>query len=83
MQSKLTSFSDLIAQWPSLVVFHEDLGVPYPTAAAMKQRGSIGSEHWARVVEAASKRGIEGVTVEMLAKFAEKRRVQPRKRGAA
>jgi len=66
----------LIAKWPkpSLANFARDLGVRVEHAGSMKHRKSIPSTHWLAVVRAAEGRGIEGVTLEMLAEMAAARR---------
>ncbi len=53
--------------WPTISDLAEDAKVPYPTAAAWKQRGSIPAKHDLALVEAASRRGAV-LTLEMLAK---------------
>jgi hypothetical protein len=59
--------SELINLWPSLREFADDLGVLYGTAKAMRRRGKVPAEHWLRMVEAAKERGIDGVSLEVLA----------------
>jgi len=59
--------ADLINLWPSLTVFAEDLRVRYVTAKAMRRRQSIPAAYWSRVVECAAARGIDGITLEVLA----------------
>lgn len=34
------------------------LACPYQTAAAMKRRGSVGTKHWPRLIDAARARGV-------------------------
>ena len=64
-------FTDLIEKWPAeagksaLATFSDDLGVPYPTAGAWKQRKSIPAEQWPALIEAARKRGLD-LTLELL-----------------
>lgn len=62
--------ADLINLWPSLSVFAEDIDVPYVTAKAMRRRMSIPAGYWTRMVDAASRRRICGVTLDGLAKAA-------------
>lgn len=52
--------------WPSLADMASDLGRPYPTVAAWKQRGRIPSDYDFDIVAAAAKRG-HIITVETLA----------------
>lgn len=51
--------------WPKTADLAHDLGVPYTTAAAWKQRGSIPAKHFAAMIVAAQARG-ESLTFEML-----------------
>ncbi|NTG26153.1 hypothetical protein G6L08_03260 [Agrobacterium rhizogenes] len=59
----------IINLWPSTAAFAFDVCVPYEAAKAMRRRGSIPSCYWVRVVSAAKRRGIDGVTFERLAKL--------------
>lgn len=68
------SFRSVIAAWPSLAVFASDIGVAENTAKKMRQRDSIAPEYWSSAVTAADVRGVAGVTLELLAQLAEKRR---------
>lgn len=43
--------------WPSLAALADDLGKPYPTVAAWKQRGSIPARYDIALVRAAQRRG--------------------------
>jgi len=63
----MTSFRTIIDQWPDLPTFAEDLGVKYPAAQVMRHRDSISSSYWRDLVAAAERRGIAGVTLEVLA----------------
>ena len=60
--------ASIIACWPRpfLRTFSDDVGVSYGTAQIWKHRNSIPADCWDDVVEAATKRGIEGVTLEIL-----------------
>lgn len=66
----MNSFSEVVGAWETVAIFADDVGVPYVTAAAWRQRNSIPAQRWSAVVKAAQKRGIEGVTLEILAAFA-------------
>lgn len=57
---------DIIALWPSMADLGRDLGLPYPTVAAWKQRGSIPVAYWRDLVGAARQRGFRDVDAEML-----------------
>jgi hypothetical protein len=65
----MTTFRDIIAQWPSLGDFAADLGVSYNTAKQMRFRNSIAPFHWPALVEAAERRGISGVTLDVIARL--------------
>lgn len=61
------SHSELIKKWPSLASFAEDVGVGYEAAKAMRRRNSVPGAYWMRMVSAATRREISGVTLEALA----------------
>jgi hypothetical protein len=52
--------------WPSDAELARDLGVPYPTVAAWKQRGSIPASYWRRLLRAAKARRLTQVTADLL-----------------
>lgn len=84
MVGVMDTFRTLIERWPSLSAFADDIGVIYVTAQGMHRRGSIPSEYWAAVVEGATKRGIAGVNLEILAAIsAAKRGCKPADRAGA
>ena len=68
----MKSFAEVIERWPSAVEFARDVEVKDVTARAWKARG-IPSEYWQRVMAAAEKRMIVGVTYELLASLAARR----------
>lgn len=49
--------------------FAARFGVPYGTVAAMKRRGAIDGGYWHALAGLAVEHGVEGVTVEVLAKI--------------
>ncbi len=53
--------------WPTMADLAADLGKPYPTVAAWKQRGRIPADYDFDLIEAASARG-KILTLEDLAK---------------
>lgn len=65
----MRSHRDIIDLWPkpSIRSFADDLGLKYTTAQVMRWRNRIADDHWMAVVEAARKRGFQGVTMEALA----------------
>lgn len=56
----------LIARWPSMAELGRDLGLPYSTVAAWKQRGSIPVAYWRQLVGAARQRGFLDVNSDFL-----------------
>ena len=56
----------IIALWPSMSDLAADLGKPYSTVAAWKQRGSIPAAYDFDLIAAADRRG-EKLTLEQLA----------------
>ena len=52
--------------WPTLADLASDLGKPYQTVAAWKQRGRVPADHDLDLIEAARKRGAD-LTLEELA----------------
>jgi hypothetical protein len=63
----MTTYTEIIDRWPSLTAYAADIGVRYGTAQVMRYRGSIPAKYWKRVVAAAARRGIDGVSLELLA----------------
>lgn len=43
--------------WPSLAELAKDLGKPYPTVAAWKQRGRVPADYDFDLIEAANRKG--------------------------
>lgn len=68
----IQNVTDLIALWPEpkISTFARDIGVTTEHGAALKRRGSIPPSRWNAVVEAADKRKIKGVTLDLLADLA-------------
>lgn len=62
------SISELIAEWPTIGDFALEVGCGYEAARQMRRRESIAPEHWHRVIEVSRKRGLQGVTLDWLAK---------------
>jgi hypothetical protein len=49
----MNSIDKVLGQWPSMADLGRDLGVPYSTVAAWKQRGSIPVSYWRGLTDAA------------------------------
>lgn len=63
------TFRDVIALWPGVGEFADDIGTSYNTAKQMRRRNSIAPEHWPAVAAAAESRGYPEVTVEFLTRL--------------
>ncbi|EXL08740.1 hypothetical protein [Aquamicrobium defluvii] len=64
------SFADIIKLWPTRAALAGDIRVSPQAITNMLKRGSIPSQYWSAMVEGASERGINGVTLNALAKAA-------------
>jgi hypothetical protein len=63
----MSDVSEIISKWPSAEAFSDDLGLKYRShGRVMKVRGRIPEARWPDVIAAAERRGIEGVTRELL-----------------
>ena len=58
--------SDFFALWPSDADLGRDIGVPYSTVAAWKQRRSIPVAYWREIIRAARRRGFQEITADLL-----------------
>lgn len=67
----MRTFADVIRRWENTEVFAADVGVPGVTGRAWKNRNSIPPVHWPAVVGAADRRGLTGITRDLLARIAE------------
>ena len=85
----LERFADIIDAWPepSAATLSADLGVRPGLVRQWRHRDVIPSNHWARLVERAAARGIEGVSFDLLARLAaaggdERPSIEPETEGA-
>jgi hypothetical protein len=62
----MKSVADIFELWPTMAEFGRDIGLPYPTVAAWKQRGSIPVAYWRDLIRAAGNRGHPEVTADLL-----------------
>lgn len=81
----ISDFKSLIEAWPphpdaagddplaALRAFAADIGVSLNNVKQMRRRNAIHGSHWLAVVEAASMRGVNGVTLQLLAEFGARR----------
>jgi hypothetical protein len=65
----MNSFSEVIAAFGKHSTFAEAIGVQESHARTMKFRDSIPSSRWAATVAAAQRRGVKGVTLDLLARL--------------
>lgn len=63
---KLKTFDDVLALWEKPKALSDDLRVPYVNAQAMKNRGSIGVDHWPRLIELLAEKGYTVTTDDLL-----------------
>lgn len=75
----ITTYASIIIRWNSYADFAEDIGVDRKHAHAMFARDSIPPYYWLAVVKAASRRGYEGITYELLARLASKATLRVRR----
>jgi hypothetical protein len=62
----MKSITDIMELWPTTADFGRDIGLPYPTVASWKQRGSIPVAYWRGIIRAARRRGHAEVTGDLL-----------------
>jgi hypothetical protein len=75
--------ADVFSAWPNDAELGRDIGVPYPTVSAWKQRGSIPPAYWREIVRAAGKRGHPEVTADLLADLHARKSAHPEASGFA
>lgn len=74
MRTKPDTFEKLLTLWESPKALSADLGVPYINAQQMLRRKSVGIDHWPRLIELASAKGVQ-ITNDDLVAMSLKRRV--------
>lgn len=67
----MDTFADVIALWGKATALASDIGENPVTVRAWRNRNSIPSEKWLRIIAAAKSRGY-ALTLDMLAKIAER-----------
>ena len=70
----LDSFAAIIDLWPSAEAFGDAIGTSGANARKMKARDSIDSSYWESLVAAAIQRGLQGVSLDLLARLAARRK---------
>jgi hypothetical protein len=79
----MQNVADIFAAWPSDAEFGRDIGIPYPTVSAWKQRASIPAAYWWHIVRAAAQRGHPEITADLLARLHARRASNGRPSGFA
>lgn len=65
----MKDFREIIDAWPSPLELGKDLGLTASHIRVMRVRNKIPAEWWTRLIEAAVRRKIKGVTAEILAEL--------------
>jgi hypothetical protein len=65
----IKSHADIIALWPSQTELARDCDAELSAVNKWKTRNRIPSDYWHDVTASAKKRGLESVTLELLAKL--------------
>lgn len=63
----MKTLPDIFNAFGGLKSFAEDTGINHSTVRSMSLRESIDSKHWLKIIKAAEKNDIAGVTLELLA----------------
>ncbi|WP_172822725.1 carph-isopro domain-containing protein [Paramagnetospirillum marisnigri] len=66
----MKTFADIIALWGTATALAADIGETGLNVRAWRNRNSIPASRWLDVIAAAKRRGIEGVTLDVLARLA-------------
>ena len=66
-------FREIIDAWPSAAALAVDLGEESVTVRAWRARDVLPGRVWRRLVRVAARRGIPGVSLEVLAALAERK----------
>ncbi len=66
--------AEIINQWDSPREFADDIGSTSVNVRAMRRLNSIPDKYWKVLVEKASERGIDGISLEVLAELADQKR---------
>lgn len=73
----ISTYADIIGLWPSAEALADDIGESGVTVRAWRNRGSIPSSRWLDIVAAAERRGLRGVSLEVLASVAAAKSKRP------
>ena len=66
MVKAMLNVRDIFDHWPSRAALADDIGVTPQAITNMIARNSIPSRYWQRIIAAAARRSISGVTFESL-----------------
>ena len=66
----MEDFRAIIVKWPDLDALAADTGAGKEAIKKWKRRNTIPSEYWKGMVQGAARRGIEGVTADLMADIA-------------
>ena len=66
MEKAMKRMTDVFSAWPSDADLGRDIGMPYSTVSAWKQRGSIPATYWRDIIRAARRRGRPEITADLL-----------------
>lgn len=77
----MKTFREIIDAWISQDALAKDLKIPLGHVCVMRHRDSIPSDYWMGLVKAAKRRGVKGITIEVLHKIKAARKVAAPKHG--
>ena len=70
MEADFLTLTDMIDAWPSIAEFAADAGCGYEAARQMRRRASIPPAYWLRIIDAAERRKLDGITLLRMAELA-------------
>lgn len=75
METKPDTFEKLLELWKTPKALSADLGVPYINAQQMFRRKSVGIDHWPRLIDLASAKGVQITNDDLVAMSLRRREV--------
>lgn len=82
-EATVPSVAELVALWPSRPDFAADVGVKIGLVNSWVHRGVIPDLYWLAISDGAQRRGIAGVSLEVLARMRARDRHAPQSRSDA
>jgi len=73
----MQSFTEIINAWPHPSKLAEDCGVSPALVAVWKSRDTIPAAYWNWVVDGAQRRGIDGISFDVLGRLIRAKRANP------